>query len=165
MCILAQSRHSPFFASDRTLRENRTRKSDWLPVQFRERRSRRTPHRDRAARVRFLNPGCFFHLDASVILVAILLRFVGPVSIHLSHPSPENSSISPRCTRTFECCNCDAHMNRPITAQQRTSCQAAHFRAYLKNGALAYPWLQLPQEFPPKWAELNWKGWILAAVD
>ncbi|EYB81463.1 hypothetical protein Y032_0383g382 [Ancylostoma ceylanicum] len=31
----------------------------------------------------------------------------------------------PSAARTFERCSRDAHLNRPITAQQRTSCHAA----------------------------------------
>ncbi|EYB81947.1 hypothetical protein Y032_0370g101 [Ancylostoma ceylanicum] len=40
----------------------------------------------------------------------------------------------PNAARTFEDCSRDAHMNRPITAQQRTSCHAAASKQQLTNG-------------------------------
>ncbi|EYC42066.1 hypothetical protein Y032_0545g3249 [Ancylostoma ceylanicum] len=53
------------------------------------------------------------------------LQYVSSNSIHLPHPSLENLPIFPATARTFEGCRRDAHMNRPVTAQQRTSSHAA----------------------------------------
>ncbi|EYC35449.1 hypothetical protein Y032_1052g3498 [Ancylostoma ceylanicum] len=45
--------------------------------------------------------------------------------IHLSHVSSETCLFLPSAARTFEHCSRDAHLNRPITVQQRTSRHAA----------------------------------------
>ncbi|EYB94163.1 hypothetical protein Y032_0175g526 [Ancylostoma ceylanicum] len=57
--------------------------------------------------------------------MAFFLQFVVPSSIHLSCQSLKASLFLPSAARTFEGCSCHADMNRPITAQQRTSRHAA----------------------------------------
>ncbi|EYB93483.1 hypothetical protein Y032_0181g837 [Ancylostoma ceylanicum] len=64
------------------------------------RRSRRTPRRDRPARVRLLNPDSSFNVDALNDSAGHTLHSLGSIRFHLSHLSPENLSISPqRCSK------------------------------------------------------------------